>query len=1024
MLKRVFLPLFLLLAFAASSAAAITIDPELVTTMSSKADGEVIRVMLLMDDHADLAPVEATLTNATWQERRQAIITTLKAHAAKSQGQALAVLENAKSAGQVERIRSLWLANSIAFEGTQEAILAVADVEAAGTMFLDKPYDMVSNVMGPKREIADDPDQTQPEGGPGKAIVWNVSWINADDVWNLLGYTGTGVLVAHFDTGIWLTHPDIANRLWVNPGEIPGNYIDDDNNGYVDDVHGYDFANDDSDPNDDVTGSASNHGTHTAGTVCGDGTNGTETGVAPGASIQANKTFQSDGSGAYITDGHEAQQYAMEMGARIFTMSLGLSGDIPPSYMRTEREIADAQRAAGIIFFNSAGNDHYAEDPPLEIGMTARVPCPWMSDPSVPYSSKGGVMAVGGTGYRNNNVYVLSSWGPVTWEDVSPWYDWPLPTGLIKPDIAAPGQNVNSLQKPSGYTGDSWSGTSMACPHLAGVAALMLEKNPSLSPEMIDEIIETTALDLGTAGKDNTFGAGLVDAYAAVNAVPTTLTPHLVWTDLQMDPSGDNVFDPGETIDVIIELTNNSPVVDATGVTATLTVNANPYVTVADGSANYGTIAMGGGTANNFFDTFQLTSLGGTPQGYEFTLTLTVNAQNGYQKDFDIGKFVGLPDYLTHDVGNVFLTVTDQGSIGFMDDNGTEGEGFGLMATGTNFLFVGSLWGGTGQAYICNRDYSGTGAGAETFEWEVSVTPNGRCRDQGAGKSDQDYTAMFTDSGHASPKPIVVDQYSYAWSDTTYDDFVIITYVARNTGVTTVSDYHLGIFVDWDINTYDTNEGDTDASRHLTYLYSTASNYCGIALLYPHTHKNLTFIHNETYVYPTSSIDDGIKSRHLKGIMSLATTTGPADWSAMTSAGGFTLAPGDSVQCTFALVYGHSLAELQDNTDAAQTIYYTTPVEELVPIKPFGLSQNQPNPFNPSTTIKFSVEQAGHVSLAVYDLSGRLVRTLVDQNYGTGEHAIVWDGRNDAGMQMPSGLYVYKYMSGKQFETRKMMLVK
>jgi len=260
----------------------------------------------------------------------------------------------------------------------------------------------------------------------------------------------------------------------------------------------------------------------------GDGTGGTQTGVAPGAVLIPCKVFSSSGGGATLGNVYDAGEYLVENGARVITMSMGVSGTNLPVYLlRTDRLFYNNMRAAGVLMFNSAGNEHNSLDPPWEIGMTGRVPPPWNAL-DVPFSSTSGVVTVGGTGYMNNGVYIDSSRGPVTWEYVSPWLDWPWdetdddPPGLIKPDISAPGARVNSTIRSGGYSGDSWYGTSMSCPHIAGVAALMLEKNPTLSPAGMDSIIEQTALDLYFEGKDNVFGAGLVNAYDAVQATPNT----------------------------------------------------------------------------------------------------------------------------------------------------------------------------------------------------------------------------------------------------------------------------------------------------------------------------------------------------------------------------------------------------------------------------------------------------------------------------------------------------------------------
>ncbi len=111
----------------------------------------------------------------------------------------------------------------------------------------------------------------------------------------------------------------------------------------------------------------------------------------------------------------------------------------------------------------------------------------------------------------------FSSRGPVTWQNVDPYNDWPYPPGLIKPSVSAPGVNTVSLAfNCQGYSVSS--GTSMSTPHVTGTTALIMEANPSLSPEEVKSILMDTALDLGADGRDNNYGAGRVDAYAAVVA--------------------------------------------------------------------------------------------------------------------------------------------------------------------------------------------------------------------------------------------------------------------------------------------------------------------------------------------------------------------------------------------------------------------------------------------------------------------------------------------------------------------------
>jgi hypothetical protein len=649
----------------------------------------------------------------------------------------------------------------------------------------------------------------------------------------------------------------------------------------------------------------------------------------------------------------------------------------------------------------------------------------------VEYSHTGGVIAVGGTGFRSDSMYGSSSRGPAKWDDVDPYNDWPyLPgDGLTKPDVSAPGVGVNSTVIGGGYSGDSWSGTSMSCPHAAGLAALMLEKNPSLSPAGIDSLMQLNSVDRGIVGKDNDYGAGRIDAYATVMATPLTQYADLHYTRIIPDPSGDGVLDPDGESTLAFELRNASTMLDAVGVTGSLAVVANPYVTVSDASATFSDVPMNGGIGDNLGDTFGLTVAAGAPQGYEFTMMLTVSTATGFERTFDTTWYVGLPDWRTHDVGGTYLTVTDQGIIGYMTQDGAEGDGMGLVGGGSG-LFVGSFWAGTDVEYICNRDYFGVYPGVETLEWEVVEDPNGRVKDLTTAGDEQMFSAIFSDSGHAAPKPLTVVQNSYAYADGPDNQFVILEYTLTNGSASSIFNLYTGVFCDFDIGDSGANVGGSDSALNVTWINGGTGDtgpYFGIALLGDaDTATNLTLINNPTYVYDTSSIEDGMKMRHLRGNISLPSTNTPDDWSAVTSKAVNLDANGGTATVAYALVVGNDLPELLANVEAANAAYSpASPVPgEEAPRRLVKLDQNHPNPFNPSTTIRFAVPRDGHVELAVYDLGGRKVRTLVSETRSSGDYSVTWDGRDETGGQAASGLYLYKLSTDGKTVTRKMTLVK
>ena len=173
--------------------------------------------------------------------------------------------------------------------------------------------------------------------------------IDAPEAWDATVGSGN-TIVAVIDTGVDYTHPDLQANMWVNADEIPGDGLDNDGNGFVDDIHGYDFANHDADPLDD-----NNHGTHVAGTIAAVGDNGIGvTGINWHAQIMALKFLNAQGSGD-TDDAIEALNYAVANGARISNNSWGFSGGFSQSLY----DAIEAARDADHVFVAAAGNGNF-----------------------------------------------------------------------------------------------------------------------------------------------------------------------------------------------------------------------------------------------------------------------------------------------------------------------------------------------------------------------------------------------------------------------------------------------------------------------------------------------------------------------------------------------------------------------------------------------------------------------------------------------------------------------------------------
>ncbi|MCK4395329.1 S8 family peptidase [candidate division WOR-3 bacterium] len=464
------------------------IDKELKEKMEGASSDEFLPVIIECDKLVDTDFLYNQVKGMGKADRRAFTINTLQNFTSSYQENIMKYLENMEDVGKVERLSQLWLTNSIGMKASKEVIEEVSKHPRVALIWLDDKHLKPLIVRGESTEINNTPDS--------RAIVWNVSKINAHLVWPL-GYTGQNIIVGHFDTGVNYNHVDLADHLWDGGTSYPN--------------HGWDFDNNDNDPMDD-----NGHGTHTSGTIAGDGTAGTQTGVAPDAQIMILKAL----GGLSIFQ--NAVNFALTQGADVLTMSAGYDSANAGSnwdYLSTQdRYVLNNCLNAGVVFSTSAGNGnnmggHYAI--PYDISIPANAPAPWYG--SAGHSS---CMAVGATN-SNNSIASFSSRGATQWF-FSPWYEYSYPPGLIKPDVCAPGGSpgITSLRynTNNGYVG-GWQGTSMSCPHLTGTIALMLSKDPSLTPEELDSILEATCLDLGSTGKDNYYGAGLINALDAVNAV-------------------------------------------------------------------------------------------------------------------------------------------------------------------------------------------------------------------------------------------------------------------------------------------------------------------------------------------------------------------------------------------------------------------------------------------------------------------------------------------------------------------------
>lgn len=478
---------YLLLCLAAAAAASAGIvTPRLADQIETARADAMIDIFIKPVGDADCDYISQATAGFSREDRREFAVSVMMDVAGQTQAPVIEALK-AWPSESVTGLHTNWLANFISCSATPDAIRSIASLDCVA--WVD---------FRPATSPFIEPIDVRPANTDelSRANAWGVDKIGAPAVW-ALGYDGEGVTVAIIDTGVNYNHVDLATHMWH---DTPAGLH-----------YGWDISTGDSNPMDE-----SGHGTHCAGSVASNGIAGTTCGVAPGATIMAVRVMTSVSPEAEVNvmDGFA---WAVEHGADVLSTSLGYIPAWNPqrALWRTAEENI---LAAGIPHSIAAGNEGPGG---ASLRTPGDCPPPWRHPDQVAPGGLSACICVGATN-SSDAIADFSSHGPANWEAIAPWFDYDdtAPNaGLMRPDVSAPGVNITSCDcwNPSGYT--TMDGTSMATPHNAGLMALLLSADSTLTPARIDEILETTALDLGPVGKDNTYGAGRIQALQAIQAV-------------------------------------------------------------------------------------------------------------------------------------------------------------------------------------------------------------------------------------------------------------------------------------------------------------------------------------------------------------------------------------------------------------------------------------------------------------------------------------------------------------------------
>lgn len=433
---------------------------------------------------------------------------------------------------------------------------------------------------------------------------------------------GKGTVVAVIDTGVDYTHKDLADNIWVNEGEIPGNGIDDDSNGYVDDVHGVDFVDGDCDPMDEH-----GHGTHVAGIIAMTPGNGGGVGVAYGAKIMCVRAGQANGSFA-SSDIAKAIKYAADNGADVINMSFGGTGR---SYL-VESALQDAFPSCVLVA--AAGNDGLPTTDAINAGY-------FNTEDIYPagYKYVLGVMATD----NNKSLASFSNWDYLEGQN-------------CEYEMAVPGVNIYSTLPGNRYA--CWSGTSMATPNVAAAAAILrskyTDKSKYSSRYIMGQLCSATTSSVGFIAPKGDF-----HSYPVLN-IRDSLTKQaqpelsldevytLDYQDVSSLNNGDGIAQPGETIDMGIAVWNRWGA--ATDITVKVDADSvagipNKYVEFINDEIKLSDVGTFASVNNGFTYTDEkLTGISnpirfkikeGTPNDIQITFNISITAKNGLDERDD-----------------------------------------------------------------------------------------------------------------------------------------------------------------------------------------------------------------------------------------------------------------------------------------------------------------------------------------------------------------------------------------------------
>lgn len=860
MLRPRYLLIFVLTAFLATTGKAGEMDPELQAQISGRSPSEKISVWIELVPVRDSRSFRAEMQAASpsRQERHRLAVETLKREHGNSQKNLVAHLKQMQSRGEATKIRPRWIANLV------EAEVSIGQLRGLA----NRPDVEMIYPVPTLRLIEPEQPQLSPEAPD--TLPNNLKVIRADDAW-AAGYTGAGRLICTFDTGIEGDHPAYADRWKGLDGDWAAAWLDA--------TGGSTF------PQIPVGGTG--HGSHVLGIALGhDDTAGETTGVALDARWISAAVI--DLPAAPILDAFEwaadpdGDPNTIDDVPDVINHSWGVEGI---GCTNVFYAMIDNTEALGIVNVFSAGNDG-------STSMSIRNPANRALD-SLDCFAIGNVSTL----VSPPVIAGSSSRGP---SDCN---------GARKPNVCAPGTAIWSVRADSGYT--SMSGTSMSAPHVSGLVALLRQKNPDATVDQVKTAILNTAADFGYALPDNTYGWGIIDCMAALNALPAVSGPLLRVHGFAHDP-----ILPGDTVTGPVTLQNFGTIAFSVGATIT---GSNPALRVLDGSLSFGTI-FGGSTVQSG-DVVSVVVSDTVTAGRMIPLDLTITG-SGYSRTEKLFFAVGPAlerQKVDHNANRITFTVTNYGFFGLAPGSWVPYGGSGFRTDGgSNQIFEAALLMGFSSGNISD----GARAASGEPDGDFSVAPGGNLQLLEPGPvAAEETVSQFTDERAEYPMNVRVNQHTYAFTEPGYDNFLIMRYIIHNPNEYSIANFRVGLYFDWDVPSaasYMDNAGGWNSTDSIGWIgwnnAGTFSTFRGVKILSGPAGSAFTGYAPEFTYYDYEGGDGFTEGEKYLALTSGFTTgntyaTASLDLMQVVSAAPFTLVAGGTDTVAFGIVTGSSWSE-------------------------------------------------------------------------------------------------------------------